>query len=210
MTLVRTLIVAVVTLASIKVAAVVEASPFDDLLLDDVVHASADEAFIPHVGAGPYGSYLAMVIPFAPVKALYEQVQTASGQTLITRGEAHVTVVTPVEFDQQLKSHLTIEQINALAVEANIQATHFDVVCLGQGKLTNADAELFTYFVVVDSDGLRDLRRAIHAAFVAAGGDAMAFDPERFYPHVTVGYSVRDLHLEDGVVKDRSSCVGDL
>ena len=31
-----------------------------------------------------------------------------------------------------------------------------------------------------------------------------------FYPHITLGFTKRDLHFEDGVRKDKSTCVADL
>ena len=77
---------------------------------------------------------------------------------------------------------------------------------MGKGAKDLDGANEKTYFVVVKSDGLLELRTKIQKAFVAAGGSAADFLPENFYPHITLGYTKRDLHYEEGIRKDDSSC----
>lgn len=163
--------------------------------------------FIPHTEEKPMKAYLAMNLPYAPYQALLEQVQKAEGVTLTNRGEAHITVVTPIEYDKVLKRHISIAEIHKIAEEAKIQDLEFTPACIGRGeKELNGKLEK-TYFVVVDSSALIDLRGKIEEAYVKNGGKPQDFVPEKFMPHVTLGFTARDLHHEDGVAKNRNSCL---
>lgn len=163
--------------------------------------------FIPHTEEKPMKAYLAMNLPYAPYKSLYEQIQDAEKIQLNTRGEAHITVVTPVEYDKVLKKHISIAEITKIAEEAKIQDLKFTPVCIGRGeKELNGKPEK-VYYVVVDSSDLIDLRGKIEEIYVKNGGRPQEFVPEKFMPHVTLGYTARDLHIEDGVSKNRASCI---
>lgn len=163
--------------------------------------------FIPHTEEKPFKAYLAMNLPYAPYQALHEQLQKAEGITLTTRGEAHITVITPIEYDKVLKKHLSIAEIHKIAEAAKIQDTPYTPVCIGSGqKVIDGKIEK-TYFVVVESPGLIDLRGQIEEAYVKNGGKLQDFVPEKFSPHVTLGFTARDLHAEDGVTKQRGSCL---
>jgi len=162
--------------------------------------------FIEHTEEKPMKAYLAMNLPYAPYQALLEQVQKTEGVTLTNRGEAHITVVTPIEYDKVLKKHLSIAEIHKIAAAAKIQDAEFTPVCVGRGqKEINGKLEK-TYFVVVDSPALMELRGQIEEAYIKNGGKTQDFVPERFSPHVTLGFTARDLHNEDGVVKNKASC----
>jgi 2'-5' RNA ligase len=162
--------------------------------------------FIEHTEEKPMKAYLAMNLPYAPYQALLEQVQKSEGVTLTNRGEAHITVVTPIEYDKVLKKHISIAEIHKIAEAAKIQDAEFTPVCVGRGqKELNGKLEK-TYFVVVDSSALIDLRGQIEDAYIKNGGKAQDFVPEKFLPHVTLGFTARDLHYEDGVVKNKTSC----
>ncbi len=163
--------------------------------------------FIPHTEEKPMKAYLAMNLPYAPYNSLYEQVQDSEKIQLNTRGEAHITVVTPVEYDKILKKHLSISEITKIAEEASIQNLRFTPVCLGRSeKELNGKPEK-VYYVVVDSSDLIGLRGKIERAYVKNGGRSQEFIPEKFLPHVTLGYTARDLHIEDGVFKNKASCI---
>lgn len=146
--------------------------------------------------------YLAMNLPFEPVREVLLQLER-SGLRLNNRGEAHITVITPPEF-AKLASELAMVDIERIA--ALIQKARFRVICLGRG--TKGQDQ--TFFLVVESDDLKQIRRKIAAEFKTRGGAPTDFDPDRFYPHVTVGFKKRDLHEADGVIKDHRSCVSSL
>lgn len=163
--------------------------------------------FIAHSENRPLGSYLAMNLSYAPYKQLLEEVQQVEAVTLKNRGEAHITVISPVEFDKVLKKRLSMKEINKIAEKAKVQEAVFTPVCVGRGqKELSAQLEK-TYYVVVDSSALLELRRAIQAAYIKKGGAALDFQPAAFYPHITLGFTSRDLHFEEGVIKNKESCL---
>jgi 2'-5' RNA ligase len=178
--------------------------------IDGNVKNGTSVPFIKHEEDKPFGSYVVMNLPYEPVKALYQSIEKKSGQKLITRGEAHITVITPVEFDKVLKRHLTIGEITKIATDASIQSAAFEITCLGKGELKVGRDLLVTYFVVTPSEQLLEIRKAVEQKFISSGGTPGEFNAESFYPHITVGYSKRDLHFEDGVMKDDNACIADL
>lgn len=156
-----------------------------------------------HSGAG---AYLAMNLPYGPYEKMLHQVEAAENIELKNRSEAHITVVTPIEYEKVLKKHLSMEEINKIAEDANIEGTRFTPICIGRGSKTLNRKKESTYFLVVDSPGLIDLRGMIEDAYIKKGGEPQEFVPEKFHPHVTLGYTLRDLHYEDGILKTKSSC----
>jgi len=62
-----------------------------------------------------------------------------------------------------------------------------------------------TFLVLVDSPKLRKIRGKIWRLFVKKGGEPSAWDPAWFFPHITIGYTKRDLHELDVIKNIRSS-----
>ncbi|MDB5892791.1 MAG: putative exported protein, partial [Rhodoferax sp.] len=165
-------------------------------------------------GPGEFDNALAMNVRYAPIGSLRQQLQHALDLPLSffkgwkPKGEAHVTVLTPVDFNRMSQAMkpgnpaFSMARIGEIANAERIQAADLTVLGLGRGQaIIDGNAEE-TYFVIVESRALRRLRRTIHDHYVAAGGDPAAFDPDHFHPHITVGYTKRDLHEADGVLKD--------
>lgn len=163
-------------------------------------------SFLEHARPTPFGSYLAQNLHYPPFADLRGALEGRLGHGLLNRGEAHLTLITPPEFDQVLKTHLSMEDLHGLARDADIQGFDFEPICLGRAAKTLEEGPAETFFVVVRSDAARALRARIHALFVERGGSAGAFEPDKYDPHITLGFTVRDLHREDGVRKDESSC----
>lgn len=172
---------------------------------------------LPHVvaqGPGAFDNALAMNIPYAPIVGLRRQLQEALGRPLNfftgwnPSGEAHVTVLTPIEYQKMAQAMpsgrppLAMAQIGEVAAAEGIQHADLALLGIGSGRTVIEGRNEETYFLIVESRALRQLRRKIHARYVASGGDPLAFDPERFYPHITIGFTRRDLHEADGVLKD--------
>ena len=145
-------------------------------------------------------SYLAMGVNYDSVAALFTILKKDSGVSLKNRGEAHITVLTPSEFGG-LGRPGSKGQLEAIIREANLQETDFTPVCLGRGT---AKGGKVTYFIVVDSPALFTLRQKIKEEF------DLPFDANHYYPHITVGFSDGDLHEQNGVIKDKDSCVAEL
>lgn len=146
-----------------------------------------------------------MNINFAPVKELFNQInQEVTLNKKKARTEAHITVITPVEFRNVLEPvGLDINEINRIALNNNIQKSQFDVICIGKAERESKS----TYYLVIKSEDLLKIRREVFKVYIAKGGVPSRWDPELFYPHITIGYTDRDLHLEsDGVYKGINSC----
>lgn len=154
--------------------------------------------------SGP--QYIAKAIPYAPVKRVKEQLDTQFGTTFLARPEAHVTLITPPEY-QVLTKVIKRENILALADQMGVQKSSFQIPCLGKGTKVERNQTLATYYLVVQDDGLLSFRRALAEQFLAQGGKTGQFNPSQYYPHITVAFTKRDLHFEDGVIKDQKSCV---
>lgn len=153
-------------------------------------------AFEPHPG------YLAMNILFFPVRGLFDEVQDETDLDLITRGEAHITVLAPKEY-AAVSQVLGDSGINGIAERSKIQSSKFEIVCLGRGTVK----ENSTFFIVVKSPDLVKIRQTVLDEYAAKGGKGQPFEANHYYPHITVGFTKTDLHEEQGVIKDQRSCI---
>lgn len=174
------------------------------------IYENSSLPFVSHQGNGPFDNYLTMEIQFEPMAELFKQLLLTKRISLTNRGEAHVTVVTPIEFNDVLKSKLSMNEIEAVAKGSSIQSSHFEVVCVGKGVLEIENKLEQTFFVVVRSKALLKIREEVQKQFIKKGGEASLFRSTQFYPHITLGFAKRDLHESDGVTKDERSCFGDL
>lgn len=167
-------------------------------------------AFIAHSNA------LAMNIQYEPILKLRQDIQKLiklreSLKFLTTwgaDGEAHVTVITPPEAVKLLsdnEKYISQSRIDQIAKDFKIQASDLKILGLGSGKKLIDGCEEQTFYLVVKSKNLLDIRRRIYKEFMSRGGNANDFDPDHFFPHVTIGYTLRDLHESDGIIKDINS-----
>lgn len=179
-----------------------------DLNLTTGIYHNNQELFHSHQGEGPFDSALAMSIQHAPVANLRLQIESHINKKLDyfkgwnPEGEAHVTVVTPGEYFEVLKSKLTMSEIEAIADKYDIQESRLMIQGLGSAKILIDGKEEETFFLIVDSAELRNIRQQIFYEFTRRGGDRSAFDPSWFFPHITIGYTKRDLHEADGIKKN--------
>lgn len=185
------------------------------LSLDRMVLETRRLAPVVAAGPGEFDNALAMNLPAAPIAALRAQLLTVYDRPLTffkgwnPEGEAHVTVLTPVEFNRMRQGlpagrAFTMTEIGELARSADLQQADLQVQGLGSGRATLEGRPEEVFFVIVESRALRVLRQQLHASYVARGGDPAAFDPAAYQPHITVGFTRRDLHLADGIIKDRA------
>ena len=54
-----------------------------------------------------------------------------------------------------------------------------------------------THFIIVTSSNLLKIRHEVYNKYLENGGDAGCWSPENFYPHITVGYTHKDMHYPD-------------
>ncbi|KAJ1725507.1 hypothetical protein LPJ53_000322 [Coemansia erecta] len=177
---------------------------------------SSNIPFLNHSTPKPFQSYLQQTLDYTHFSDLFAAINATVG-TLQTRGEAHVTVVTPPEFDRALKpAGVTIKEIEEIALRNNIQKARLMPVCLGRfnGTLPNpskaeSDKGAFILFSLVVADVYGDLvniRREVFKLYRSKGGQGALFQPEGFWPHITIGFDRRDLFIEDGLYKGSNYC----
>jgi 2'-5' RNA ligase len=134
-----------------------------------------------------------------------EKIEEDRGGPLKTRGETHITVVTPPEWET-LSKKVEPAEIDGLAQKLGMQNISYEPVCVGLGQKDQKDQKLQTYFVVVKSPGLLEIRQKLEDLYRERGGTG-SFEAMHFHPHITLGFSERDLFEQDGVIKDESSCL---
>jgi len=130
--------------------------------------------------------------------------------SLLTRKEAHITVINPQEFGDVLgPAGVTPDEINAIAEKHHIQSSKFKVLCLGRSHVTIKDGPDTVYFLVASSPDLVKIRQAIQRVYLRKGGEPSLFEAEAFWPHITVGFTIRDVFLlpDDHVFKGTNTCV---
>ena len=147
-----------------------------------------------------------MNLPYEDFSPLLQNLESRLKTTLKNRGEAHITVITPPEYDK-ISSKVKISEINTIAEKLGIQTVPYKLLCIGRVEKTLDQKSESAYFAVVESEKLFEIRKKIQDLYIQRGGKAGEFNAELFFPHVTLGYTLRDLHYEDGVKKDASSCV---
>jgi len=172
--------------------------------LSDDIYKNEQVEFMAH------SNYVAINLNFTPVEGLLNQLKEESKLKLQSRGEAHITLITPIEFNKALAEKLKIGELNELAKEMDIQDSPFEVICLGRGEKVISNEKESNFFVVIKSDKLFEYRKKVEELFIKKGGKEGLFLPDHFYPHITVGFTKRDLHENDGVIKDAKSCYASL
>lgn len=168
----------------------------------------AEMPFISHEGPGKFSNYLVLNLPYSPIKKIALKVEKTFDLSLISRGEAHITVLTSPEYEV-IGKKLSMSEINKMFKET-LQKTRFEALCLGSGKTLLSGEKASTFYVVVRSNDLLQARKIIYEKYISKGGDKMSFDPLEYYPHITVGFTHKDLHINHGVIKDVRSCVANL
>ncbi|RUR06447.1 hypothetical protein [Legionella sp. km772] len=186
-----------------------------ELPLSKSIYLNDSLSFESHRGEGAFDTALAMNIQHIPVKAIRDRLSLYLHYPLRfftewnKNGEAHITVITPPEYTYILKPFISIDRMEEIAVQNYIQDSDLNVLGLGKGSLPINNRVEETYFIIIKSTNLLKIRHKIYEEFVKNGGDKNAWDPNHFYPHITVGYSLRDLHEADGVIKDIEHALDD-
>ncbi len=169
--------------------------------------------FIAHTTPGEWSSYLVMNVNYSPVQKIRVALEKIIGKKIKHRNEAHITVITPIEYDKVLKDVVSIKEINSIAQEMfNIQKVDFKVRCLGMGESKIEDKTEQTFYLVVESKNLLNIRQEIYKRYITRKGLSGRFDPLLFYPHITIGFTSNDLHLSAPhyISKGVNSCRTDI
>lgn len=158
--------------------------------------------------------YVSYDLDYAPFEKLRIDLEARLKLKLENRGEAHITIVTPPEFSK-LAEVLKPEEIHhqIQQVLSKEESPQIERVCLGQGTLRHGlKGKEQTWFLVVKFPAALEAREKLAEEFekrmasLPAPKSSAVFKAREFYPHVTLGFVGRDLHLQDGVIKNISSC----
>lgn len=168
---------------------------------------TTEAPFISHKGSGRFSSYLAMNLVYDDFTPLLRSVENNFEVALQSRGEAHVTVITPLEYYDVLQDKVSLEEIDNIANNFGIQSSELELLCVGRGQKEIGGKIESTYFVVAQSQNLLNIRKEIQKLYEERGGEPSAFKADNYFPHVTLGFTLRDLHESDGILKDQRSCV---
>jgi 2'-5' RNA ligase len=154
-------------------------------------------AFIYKNKDGCFGKYVTLDLDFSEVKNVFDQLNRKIGN-LKNRGEAHITLLTPPEYQHFFGNYgismATIEQVIKESFSA--QNIRYEITGLGSGHIE----ELSTYFLIVESQDLKALRERL--AELLPSKVRTEFLETGFYPHITLGFNKRDLHISQGIRKD--------
>lgn len=178
------------------------------LPLSESVFHNEHMTFMPHRGEGPLDTTLAMNVQYAPVKTIRDNLSEILNYDLQffklwnPNGEAHITVITPPEYFTVIKQFVSIERIEQIALRMHIQYSDLTILGIGRGEAQINNKAEKTYFIIVQSQNLLRIRQEIYKEYLQNGGPAKAWNPNHYYPHITIGFSLRDLHEADGVIKD--------
>lgn len=134
-------------------------------------------------------------------------------ESLQTRGEAHITVITPPEaqgwFNKDKKGiNFLISSIELhKKYFSSLQKTKFTPRCIG--KQSN-DKGNTVFYIVVESDDLFAIREEIQREMESRAKFSkkkVYFSAKNYFPHITIGFIGGDVH---GVSKGLDTCVIDL
>ena len=158
-----------------------------------------------------YGTYLARNISFEPISQIRRHIEVQRNLKLKHRGEAHITILTPPEYNQirEWNPTISMNSINRL-VGPVVQYLHFNILGIGSVKGLNTDNERSeVFFLVIRSRGLRAIRKLIAAEWSIP---TKVFNPMQQDFHITIGFTVSDLFSRTGfeIKKDMSSIQLDL
>lgn len=142
-----------------------------------------------------FGRYLVKNINFKPIEKIRTYIESKRGVSLKHRGEAHITVVTPPEFNtiKKWNPDFEMDDVHEL-VRPLIQLINFRILGIGslEGKNSNNQFSQ-VFFLIVESRGLRALRKLIAAEWQIP---KIIFNPEDQDFHITIGFTVSDLFAQ--------------
>eukprot|EP00850_Spirogloea_muscicola_P021003 SM000233S07974 [mRNA] locus=s233:76693:77420:- [translate_table: standard] len=148
--------------------------------------------FVKHEDGLPFGSYLTLNLDFAPALDLLRRLDATQGP-LLNRGEAHVTVISPVEYQRAAMQPICFGRASKTTVE-NGSSGFQDV-----------------YFVKIHTGKtFENIRYDVRQLLIRRGGNGALFYYRHFLPHITIGFLHDDLFIEDGIYKGDNSCWADL
>ena len=151
--------------------------------------------------------YVGLKLFYPQIEKTRGQLEAIIGHDLKNRGEAHITILNPAEY-AQVRQTLSRAELKAVLQAKEIGAEQIVPICIGKGEAVIDGKPEQTYFLMVASIAINRVRSHITSAVAAKGGSFPL--PKVYNWHITLGFTKRDLHSSDGVIKDASQCVYDI
>lgn len=152
-----------------------------------------------------HADWVAVPLQFASIDQLRQNLEKIIKAKLQNRGEAHITIITPPEWSI-LSQVLKMEDLERLALKERLMKNTFKVKCLKKVTASIKGRGEDSWFVALKSPGMKDFRQEVWRLYVARGGSPEDFKWQRWAPHITVGFTARDLHDEDQINKEKVGC----
>ncbi|KAF9567055.1 hypothetical protein EC968_003524 [Mortierella alpina] len=135
------------------------------IVIDKKIFNTAQIPFKPHNGTTQNTNWVGLTLDYSyvqPVFNLIKSTQSIANGTLKTRGEAHITVITPPEFDKVLgPAGVTVEELNDLATMGpgrdRLQKARFGFECLGRVQVVTKPRNVFQQAVQIILKDYEDL-----------------------------------------------------
>lgn len=121
-------------------------------------------------------------------------------------GYARVIIVSPQEFDELQKVGITMQEVDAIALNHYIQYTIMTAECFGMQEDENGDGVVFLRVKARTWDAMR---KDIEDLYVERGGKD-GFHKEDFWPHMTVSGTANGLEVDDWKVAREKGCFADV
>lgn len=122
-------------------------------------------------------SWLGMNFDYQYIKPIFNLFNSTEAP-LLTRGDSHITVISPPEFAVLAAAGITIDEVNAFARQSKIQSSKVTAVCLGKEDVLLAGVQKVVYQILVKSPDLVKIREKIFLSYVKKGGNTALFDPK--------------------------------
>jgi hypothetical protein len=153
----------------------------------------------------PRADHVAMQIPYEPLRRLKDELERREGMSLQSRPDASLLVLNPQEL-KILRTRLGLEEIHQFIAKTELQKIPYRPLCLGIMRHEEGSQKLRTYFLTVESQGIKDLRRQLSRRFVEKGGKPHSFQPDAYQARITVAYNQRDLLREEALSSSNNPC----
>ncbi|KAG0047672.1 hypothetical protein BGZ83_007316 [Gryganskiella cystojenkinii] len=173
--------------------------------------------FQPHNGTALFTNWVGLTVDFKYVKPIFDIVNSTASfnnhTALLSRGESHITVIQPPEFDNILHpAGVTIEELNAIATNPKrpLQKAKFEIECLGRVQVVSKPDNVYQQSLQIILKNYQDVvayRQEVSDLYVKKGGNPALFYAANFLPHITLGFKHRDIFVEDGVYKGKNACI---
>lgn len=152
------------------------------------------------------GPVFAQNLHAPPLDELRRAIEKRTQLTLQAPEGSSLAILDAFETKAVLASGFSRDELHRMALEFDIQGYDFEPVCVGRGSIGTGEEGRSVYFMVVRSPAVQEFRGRLRETLINRDPGGAALLREPYEPHVTLGYTHRDLTHEDGVKKDETSC----